>query len=84
MCVSLFLISLFCSIDLCDTFVPVNTLKNENINLKRYAHPNVYSSIILNSQDMEASKGLIDKLMAKDIVYIYHIYLYLYGIMHAK
>ena len=33
---------------------------------------------------MEASKGLIDKLMAKDIVYIYHIYLYLYGIMHAK
>ena len=63
-------------------FVPVNTLKNENINLKRYVHPNVCSSIILNSQDMEASKGPIHKLMAKDIIYIYH--LYLYGIMHAK
>ena len=59
--------------------MPVNILKNENINLKRYAHPYVYSSIILNSQDMEASKDPIDKLMAKDMVYIY-----LYGIMHAK
>ena len=29
--------------------------KNENISLKRYIHPNVYSSIIYNSQDMEAT-----------------------------
>ena len=29
--------------------------KNENISLKRYTHPNVYSSIIYNSQDMEAT-----------------------------
>ena len=29
--------------------------KNENINLKRYMHPNIYSNIISNSQDMEAT-----------------------------
>ena len=29
--------------------------ENENINLKRYMHPYVHSSIIHNSQDMEAT-----------------------------
>ena len=28
--------------------------QNENINLKRYMHPNIYCSTIYNSQDMEA------------------------------
>ena len=27
--------------------------KNENTNLKRFMHPNIYSSIIYNSQDMK-------------------------------
>ena len=29
--------------------------KNENTNLERPMHPNVHSSIIYNSQDMEAT-----------------------------
>ena len=29
--------------------------KTENTNSKRYMHPNVYSSIIYNSQDTEAT-----------------------------
>ena len=29
--------------------------KKWNINLKRYMHPNIYSNIISNSQDMEAT-----------------------------
>ena len=29
--------------------------ENKNINLKKYVHPNVHSSIIYNSQDMEAT-----------------------------
>ena len=29
--------------------------ENENTNLKRYMHPNIHSSIIYNSQDMEAT-----------------------------
>ena len=31
--------------------------KNENTNLKRCMHPNVYSSTINNSQDMEATRS---------------------------
>lgn len=38
---------------------------NENINSKRYLHPNFYYGTILNSQDMEITwvsiNGLIDK-----------------------
>ena len=29
--------------------------KNKNTNSERYMHPNVHSSIIYNSQDMEAN-----------------------------
>ena len=37
--------------------------KNENSNLKRYLHPSVYSSIIYNSQDMEATLGVHKQIM---------------------
>ena len=30
-------------------------MENENTNWKRYMHPNIYYSIIYNSQDMEAT-----------------------------
>ena len=30
--------------------------KNKNSNLKRYMHPNIHSSIIYNSQDMEGTQ----------------------------
>ena len=39
--------------------------------LKRYTHPNVYSSIIYNSQDMEADQVFINRLMNKKIWYLY-------------
>lgn len=35
-------------------------------------YPDVYSSIIYNSQIMEAAQVSIDWCMAKDAVYIYH------------
>ena len=36
-------------------FLGIYSEKNENTNLKRYMHLNVHSSIICNSQDMEAT-----------------------------
>ena len=45
--------------------------KNKNNNLKRYTHPSVHSSIIYNSQDMEATYVFINRQMDKeDVVYI--------------
>ena len=35
--------------------------EKENTNLKRYMHPKVHSSIIYNSQDMEATYVPIDR-----------------------
>ena len=32
--------------------------ENKNTNLKKYMHPNVHSSIIYNSQDMEATQSI--------------------------
>ena len=29
--------------------------ENKNTNLKRYLHPNIHSSVIYNSQDLEAT-----------------------------
>ena len=40
--------------------------KNENTNLKRYMHPNVHSSTIYDSQDMEATKVSINRQMNKE------------------
>ena len=50
--------------------------KDENSNLKRCMHPNVHSSTIYNSQDMEATKVSIDRWMDKeDGVHIYNVIL---------
>ena len=35
--------------------------KTENTNLKRYMHPSVHSSIIYNTQDMEATQVSINR-----------------------
>ena len=35
--------------------------ENKNINLKRYMHTNVHSSIIYNRQDMEATQRSINR-----------------------
>ena len=43
--------------------------------LKRYFHPNVYSSDVHNSQDMERAQMSTDRWMDKDVVYIYRIWL---------
>ena len=52
--------------------------ENENSSLKRYMHHNIHSNIINNSQDMEATKVLINwRKNAEDLVYI-HIYIDLY------
>ena len=45
--------------------------KNENTSLKRCMHPNVHSSTIYNSQDMEATQVPIDIQMDKEDGYIY-------------
>ena len=38
--------------------------KKENSNLKRYMRPNVHSSAIYNSQDMETTQVPINKQLA--------------------
>ena len=43
----------------------LDMLSGENSYLKRYMHPNVHSSTIYNSQDMEATKVSIDRWMDK-------------------
>ena len=44
---------------------------SENSNSKRYMHPNVHSSTIYNSQDMEATKcPLTDELIKKMYIHI--------------
>ena len=45
--------------------------KNENTNLKRYMHPNVHSSTIYNSQDMEATKCPSTDKWIKKMLFIY-------------
>ena len=42
--------------------------KNENTNSKRYMHPNVHSSTIFSSQDMEAIQVSTDRQMDKEDV----------------
>ena len=44
-----------------DPAVPLLGIYPEKTNLKRYMHPNVHSSTIYNSQDMEATKMSIDR-----------------------
>ena len=55
--------------------------KNKNMTLKRYVHPNVHSSIIYNSQDMEASQMPINRSMDKDVRYI-HTYIHTHTRTH--
>ena len=46
--------------------------ENENTKSKRYMHPCVYSSIIYNTQNIEAIQVPINRQMEKeDVVYIY-------------
>ena len=56
--------------------------KYESSNTKRYVHPNVHSSIIYNSQDMEAISVYINRWMDKeDVIYIYvHIHTHIYTV----
>ena len=60
--------------------------EKKNTNLKRYMYPNVHSSIIYNSQDMEATEVSINRWMDKEDViyldldldlYLYHLSIYL-------
>ena len=44
---------------------------NKNTKSKGYMHPNVYSSIIYNRQDMEAAQGSINRWMVNEDVVIY-------------
>ena len=46
--------------------------KNENTSSKRYMNPNVHSSTIYNSQDMETTQVPINRWMDKEVVYIYN------------
>ena len=52
--------------------------KNENTNLRRYLHPNVHSSTIYNSHDMEATQVPINRQMDKEGGVFHHIYIYIY------
>ena len=36
-------------------------MKDENYSLKRYTHPDIHSSTIYNSQDMETTQVPIDR-----------------------
>lgn len=60
------------------TYDPVITLlcylppNYRNTNWKGYMPPYVYSSIICNSQIMEAAIVAIDRWMGKEVVYIYN------------
>ena len=64
--------------------------ENKNINLKTYLHLSVYSSVIYNSQNMEANSVSINNWMDKEAgryiyisishIYIYNIYIiYIYN-----
>ena len=64
--------------------------ETKNINLKTYLHLSVYSSVIYNSQNMEANSVSINKWMDKEAgryiyisishIYIYNIYIiYIYN-----
>ena len=45
-------------------FLGIYLEKDENPNLKRYMYPNVHSSTIYNSQDMETIQVLINRQLA--------------------
>ena len=48
--------------------------KNESSNLKRYMHPNVNSSTLYSSQDMETTYVFFNKRMDKeDLIHIFKI-----------
>ena len=45
--------------------------KKKHINLRRYAHPNVHSSIIYNNQDMKLPKSPSKDKWMKKMWYMY-------------
>ena len=58
--------------------------KDKNSNLKRHMHPNVYSSTIYNSQDMEATKVSIDRWMDKEDVVCISMCVYTHTHTHTQ
>ena len=51
-------------------------ISRENLNSKRYMHPNVHSSTIYNNEDMEATLMSINRWMDKEDVRYIHIYIH--------
>ena len=47
----------------------VESKENKNTNLKRYMHSSLHSSIIYNSQDMEATQASMNRKVGKDVAY---------------
>ena len=45
--------------------------KMKALNLKRYVHPNVHSSTVYNSQDIETTQVPINRRLFKKMWYIY-------------
>ena len=59
-----------------DTRIPLLGIYPQKTHLKRYMHPNVHSSTIHNSQDMEATCKSTDRKMDERVVYIYKMKYY--------
>ena len=56
----------------CDPEILLPGIYSENTNLKRYMYPNLHSSTIYNSQDMEAIQASINRWTGEeDVVHIY-------------
>ena len=57
----------------------------KNTNSKRYTYPNVHSSSIFNSQDMEATQESMNRWMDIENVVCMHVYVYTqWNISHKK
>ena len=50
--------------------------ENKNTNSKRYMHPNVHSSTIYNSQDMEATQVPVNRWLDYENIHVYMWYIY--------
>ena len=58
----------------CDPAIPLLGIypeKMKALNLKRYVHPNVHSSTVYNSQDIETTQVPINRRLFKKMWYIY-------------
>ena len=57
------------------SFLTPKHISGEKYNSKRYMHPNVHSSIIYNSQDIEAIKCSSTDEWIRKILYIHIVYI---------